>query len=174
MRPPRLMRNGIIASLVGGWLLAGCAGYRLGPTNGTVAGSRSIEIRPFANQTFEPRLTEVTTQQLRKQIQRDGTFRLSTREDADVIVTGSLLRYEREPVSFQPKDVIATRDYSVTLLAHVRAVESGGKVLLDRDVTGRTTIRNVADLGSAERQASTLLAENLATNIRSLLVDGTW
>ena len=162
-----------------GWmvaaLLTGCAGYRLGPTNGTVAGARSIEIRPFANQTFEPRLTEAVTQQLRKQLQNDGTFRLATQSGADVTVTGSLVKYDREPLSFQPRDVITTRDYSVNLTAQVRALDNGtGRVLLERQITGRTTVRNVPDLGSAERQAATLVAENLAQNIRSLLVDGTW
>src|SRR6185369_17073313 len=37
-------------------LLAGCAGYRLGPTGGQTAGARSVQINPFVNQTIEPRL----------------------------------------------------------------------------------------------------------------------
>jgi hypothetical protein len=134
-----------------------------------------VEIRPFANQTLEPRLTEPVTQQLRKQLQQDGTYRLATSGEADVVLTGAILKYNREPLSFQPKDVIATRDYLVYVVAHVRAVETGsGKVWFDRDIQGRTTIRNVPDLGSAERQAAPLVAENLAQNIRSLLVDGSW
>ncbi len=170
-----LSRVGAVGSLVVALLLGGCAGYRLGPTNGTAAGARSIEIRPFANQTFEPRLTEAVTQQLRKQVQQDGTYRLATRDPGDVVVSGSLVKYLREPLSFQPKDVITTRDYSVNLTARVRAVDVGnGRVLFERDVVGRTTVRNVPDLGSAERQAATLVAENLAQSIRSLLVDGAW
>lgn len=165
----------IVASFGFAAFLSGCAGYRLGPTNGTVAGARTIEIRPFANQTFEPRLTEAVTQQLRKQLQTDGTFRLATQAGADLTVTGSIVKYEREPLSFQPRDVITTRDYSVNLTAHVRALDNGtGRVLLDRNIAGRTTVRNVPDLASAERQASTLVAENLAQNIKSLLVDGSW
>lgn len=175
MGPLPLSRVGVLAGLVSSLLLGGCAGYRLGPTNGAVAGARSIEIRPFANQTFEPRLTEAVTQQLRKLVQQDGTFRLVTHDPGDVVVSGSLTKYVREPLSFQPKDVITTRDYIVHLTAHVRAVDVGnGRVLFERDVVGHTTVRNVADLGSAERQASTLLAENLAQSIRSLLVDGAW
>jgi len=175
MGPLQSSSLGRLVGLVVAGLLTGCAGYRLGPTNGTAAGARSIEIRPFANQTFEPRLTEAVTQQLRKQLQRDGTFQLSTQGGASVTVTGSLVKYEREPLSFQPRDVITTRDYSVHLTAHVRALDNGtGRVLLDRNIAGRTTVRNVPDLGSAERQAATLVAENLAQNIRSLLVDGAW
>lgn len=175
MGSSHLSRFGALGSLLTVLVLGGCAGYRLGPTNGSAAGARSIEIRPFANQTFEPRLTEAITQQLRKQVQQDGTFRLATHDPGDVVVTGSLVQYRREPLSFQPKDVITTRDYSVNLTARVRAVDVGnGRILFDRDVVGHTTVRNVADLGSAERQAATLVAENLAQSIRSLLVDGAW
>ena len=39
---------------------------------------------------------------------------------------------------------------------------------------GRTTLRPGADFSSAERQAVPLLAEDLARNITSLLVDGSW
>jgi len=34
----------------------GCAGYRLGPTNGQAAGARSVQIDPFVNKTVQPRL----------------------------------------------------------------------------------------------------------------------
>jgi hypothetical protein len=57
----------------------------------------------------------------------------------------------------------------------VTAVDrTSGKVLVDREVGGRTTIRIGPDLTSAERQAAPNLAEDLARNITSVLVDGTW
>jgi hypothetical protein len=49
-----------------------------------------------------------------------------------------------------------------------------GRVLVDREVGGRTTIRIGPDLASAERQAVPNLAEDLARNVTSVLVDGTW
>jgi hypothetical protein len=49
-----------------------------------------------------------------------------------------------------------------------------GKILFDREVSGRTTIRSGSDLASAERQAVPMLAEDLARNATSLIVDGNW
>ena len=49
------MRLGIFLILAAA-LLAGCAGYHLGPVNGGVAREKSIEILPFNNQTLQPRL----------------------------------------------------------------------------------------------------------------------
>jgi hypothetical protein len=156
-------------------LLAGCAGYQLGPTNGAPAGSRSVEVALFPNRTLEPRLSEPVAQALRKRLQQDGTFRLATHGGADVVVTGELTRFERVPLSFQRNDIITTRDYDVHLTARVKAIERGsGKVLIDREVVARTTIQNNADLGSAERQAAPLIAGDLARKIAALLVDGSW
>jgi hypothetical protein len=158
------------------WLLSsGCAGYRLGPTNGEVAGAKSIQVNLFRNDTFEPRLTEAVGTALRRILQQDGTYRLGTRDDADIVVNGVIVRYRRSGISFQPQDIITPRDFQVSMVAKITATErSTGRVVLDKEVRGRTTIRVGPDMTSAERQAVPLLAEDLARNVTSLLVDGTW
>ena len=156
-------------------LLSGCAGYRLGPTGGQKAGARSIQINPFSNQTIEPRLVDALTHALRKQIQLDGTFRLDTHNAGDIVVTGAIVRYERESISVRATDALTPRDYRITIVAHVTARErSTGKVLLYRELAGRTDVRAGADLFSAERQGIPLAAEFLATSAASLLADGLW
>jgi hypothetical protein len=161
----------LLALLLG----AGCAGYRLGPSNGQSAGARSIEVKPFIDRTFEPRLLEPVASALRKSIQRDGTFRLATSNPGDVVVSGTLTQYLREPLTLQPNDVFSTRDYEVRLTAHIVAIDrSSGQTLIDRDVIARTTIRSVPDLNSAERQAAPLIADDLARIVTALLVDGNW
>jgi hypothetical protein len=156
-------------------LLNGCAGYRLGPSNGMAAGERSVRVTPFVNSTMEPRLSDAVTQQMRKQLQREGTFRLATRDDADILLSGVLTRYERFEISFAPNDVLTGLDYRLILVAQITARERAtGKTILDKEVRGRTLIRVGTDLTSAERQALPLLAEDLAKNITELLADGTW
>lgn len=155
-------------------VFAGCA-YQLGPTNGIEARGHSIQVQLFPNRTIEPRLSEPVAQALRRQLAQEGTFRLASRGDADVLVTGELVRYERRPVSFQPNDIIQVRDYEIRLTAQVKAIRSGsGEVILDRQVFGRTLIQSSDDQGSAERQGVPLAADDLARNITSLLVDGKW
>ena len=61
------------------------------------------------------------------------------------------------------------------MVADIKAVHRDtGKVLLERSVSGRTTVLIGDDLASAERQAVPLLAADLARNATSLLVDGNW
>lgn len=158
-----------------GFLFAGCAGYRLGPTSGAAAGARSIQINFFRNETLEPRLSEPVASALRKRVQQEGTFRLNTHGEGDVVVSGVITKFNRSELSFQPNDILTVRDYDLSLVAKVIALDrTTGKAVLDREVGGRTTIRVGVDLGSAERQAVPLLAEDLARNITALLVDGEW
>ena len=158
------------------WLafLCGCA-YTLGPTNGQVAGAKSIQIRPFTSNALEPRLTEYVVNSLRKSIQRDGTFRLETGNDSDIVVTGTILRFDRAELSFVPGDIITPRDYRVSIVALVSARERAtGKVLVEREVTGYSTVRIGSDLPSAERQAVPLMADDLGRKVTSILSEGAW
>jgi hypothetical protein len=158
-----------------GLLVAGCAGYRLGPTNGAAAGARSIQVNPFYNRTIEPRLIESLAFALRRQLQQDGTYTLDTDNQGDVVVSGTILNYERQQLSLQPRDSLTPRDYRITITAQVVAVErSSGRTLLDRKVKGYSDIRIGPDLASAERQALPLVTEDLARSAVALLVDGTW
>ncbi len=157
------------------FLVGGCAGYKLGPANGLAAQEKSVQIIPFSNQTLEPRLGDAVTSQIRKQLQRDGTYRLATHDDGDIVVSGVVTHYRRQEVSFLPTDILTVHDYRLNLTAQVSARERGtGKVILDQPVTGTTIIRVESDLTSTERQALPLLAGDLAKNVAALLVEGSW
>ena len=156
-------------------LLAGCAGYHLGPVDGGTARARSIEILPFNNQTLQPRLGDAVTQALRERMQVDVTYRLATHGDGDVVVSGVITRYHRQGLSYLNKDATTTQNYRVDIVAHVIARERAtGKKLLDKDVSAYTLVNVGNDLASSERQASPLLAEDLARNIAEKLTDGAW
>ena len=162
----------LLAAVLG---LTGCAGYRLGPTGGQKAGARSVQVQPFLNQTIEPRLVTALTQALRQQVQKDGTFRLHTGSEGDIVVTGTITKYDRQFISVRARDALTPRDYRITLMARVVARERvSGKVLLDRELTGRTEVRAGPDLHSAEREAIPLAAQYLANSATSLLADGMW
>jgi Lipopolysaccharide-assembly len=155
-------------------LLFGCA-YRLGPTGGFTAGEKSIQVMPFSNQTLEPRLTDAVTFQIHKQVQHDGTFRLATHDDGDIVVTGIITKYTRHELSFQPADTLTARDYRLSMTAQVTARDRiTGKVIIDQEISGFTLLRVGPDLVSSERQSLPLLAGDLAKNVISRLADGTW
>ncbi len=155
--------------------LTGCLGYTLGPTNSQIAGARSIQIDPIVNKTLEPRLGDYLNQALRKDLQRDGTYRLETHGDGDIIVTGVITNYHRVELSFQPQDVMTVQDYEIIMVAQITARERAtGKIIFDHPVKGHAILRVGNDLTSSERQAIPLMAEDLAKKTTDLLVDGLW
>jgi len=155
--------------------LAGCAGYHLGPVNASVEPGRSIEIIPFNNRTFEPRLGDAVTRALRERIQTDGTYRLTTSGDGDIVVTGVITRYNHEALSYLNTDVATVGNYRVDVTARVTVRErSSGNLLWEKNVSGYTLIHVGTDLADAERQAMPLLAEDLARNTAELLTEGAW
>jgi hypothetical protein len=157
------------------WLLAGCAGYHLGPVNREIAGDKSVEVLPFNNQTLQPRLGDAVTQALRERLQADGTYHLATRGAGDVVITGDVKNYSREGLSYLNTDVVTPENYRVALVAHVTVRDHAtGKLLLDKDVSGFTLVHVGSDLASAERQAAPLLAEDLARNVVELVTEGSW
>src|SRR5262245_12899254 len=80
MQPSALWLSAMLVLAAGG-----CAGYRLGPTNADATRGRSIQVNFFQNRTLEPRLAEAVNHALRKSLQQDGTYKLNTRGDGDII-----------------------------------------------------------------------------------------
>jgi hypothetical protein len=170
-----MRRGSFILTCLAALAVAGCAGYKLGPVGGAVAGEKSVQIVPFANQTLEPRLTDGVTTALRKRFQQDGTYKLATRDDGDIILTGTIVGYDRSEISFQKEDLLTLRDFRVDMTANFTARSRvTGNVILEKTVTGHIITRIGNDIVSAERQALPLLAEDLARQIVSLLTEGSW
>ena len=166
---------GIIALGAAVVLFAGCAGYQLGPVNGAVAGEKSVEVLPFNNQTLQLRLGDAVTQALRERLQTDGTYHLAPRGGGNIVVSGVIMRYNREGLSYLNNDVATTENFRVGIVAHVTARETAtGKVLFDKNVNGYTLINVGTDLADSERQSLPLLAEDLARNVTELLTEGAW
>jgi hypothetical protein len=153
----------------------GCAGYKLGPTGEQRAGEKSIQVNPVANATMEPQLGQAVNHAVRKEIQRDGTFRLATHGDGDIALNIELVRYHRRGIAYDPNNTVTATDYELILEARARATDRrSGREVLNKEIRGRTTIRIGADLTSTERQARPILAEALAENLVSLLANGEW
>jgi hypothetical protein len=172
IRPPASRSAFFLAAAV---MVSGCASYRLGPVNPAIPTGQAIEVGLFQNTTPQPGLTESLNASIRRELQRDGTFELATGGDGDVLIAGNITAYRRSAVSFQPRDILSVRDFEVELVTRILASEKAtGKVLIDRELTGRTTVRLGGDLASAERQALPMLANDLAKKTVALLAEGVW
>jgi len=173
----RASSQGLAASAAASGLLlaAGCAGYHVGPAGGIPAGSRSVQIMPFLNKTMEPRLVDAISVAVREVVQEDGTYRLDTHGEGNIIVFGEVIRFNRSALAFLPNSSLSVQDFTLTMSAHVTAIERGtGRTNLNTTVVGQTVIRVGADQSSAEREAIPLLADDMARNLVAQLTEPWW
>tara|TARA_B100000959_G_C14760749_1_gene533243 strand:+ start:158 stop:697 length:540 start_codon:yes stop_codon:yes gene_type:complete len=160
------------ALILGG---SGCVGYVAGPTNGIPAGSKSIRVDFFDNDTLEPRLVTAVNRSLKRHLQQDGTYRLETRGKADLVVNGKLTEFLRNGISYTPDDLLRVQDYIMKLTARIKVTDGvTGEVIFEGDVAGSSPVRVPKDLTSAQRQAVPLIADDLARQATSFIVDGKW
>jgi hypothetical protein len=152
-------------------LAIGCAGYRLGPT--LRADYKSIAVPMFANKTLKPQLEAQISNGIIKRLQSDGSLRIDSREKADVILTGEIIRYNRLALRSLRNETGTPREYRISLDARVEVREraTGKTVVPASVVTGYADTFIGTDLQSAEDQALPLVADDLARQVTTLLVE---
>ena len=157
--------------------LAGCSYYHLGPANGAISGEKSVDIRPFNNQTLQPWLGDAVTPGIaRARIQSDGTYRLATSGQGDVILTGVIHGYDRQALSYLNTEYDHAEQFHGQHRGPCDRARTGFRQGdLDKEVKDHTLVHIGDDLASAERQATPLLAEDLSqNNPGELLTEGAW
>jgi len=158
-------------SLVCCLLLAGCAGYRLGPNLG--ANYRSVAVMMFRNRTYMPQLEAQVSNAIIKRFQSDGTLRIESAANADIILTGEITEYRRGELRSVRSQVDAPREYRLSIVAKVEARDrvTGKVVLAATHITGKADTFIGNDLQSAELQALPLIADDLARQVVTLIAE---
>lgn len=154
-------------------LAISCAGYRLGPVGR--ADYKSVAVPMFRNATLRPQLEAQITNAIIKRLQADGSLRVQSVADADIVLTGTIARYQRSTVRSLREDTGVPREYNITITATVEAREArtGRVVLQPTELTGSADTFIGHDQQSAELQVLPLIADDLARKVVRLLVE-TW
>ena len=153
-------------------LLTSCAGYKLGPIQKTAY--RSVAVPMFKNHTLKPQMEAQVTNAIIKRLHANGSLAVKTVDDADVIVRGEIVGYDRTTLRGHRLDTTVPAELRLTIQARIEAYDrvTGVAVLPATVVTGSADAFLGADQQSAELQALPLIAEDLARKAVSLLVEG--
>lgn len=151
--------------------LAGCCGYRVGPISAT--NYHSVAVPVFRNATYQPQLEAETTAAIIRMFQNDGTLHVTSANEADIVMTGEIIRYDREDLRSLRNDTRKPREYRISLEAKVRVRDrrTGNLVLKDTVVRGTADTFIGTDQQSAEQQALPLCAEDLARKTVRMIVE---
>jgi len=170
MRPSALLFAAAAAFLFGG-----CAGYHVGPVvPKKMEGVKSVAVPSFENGTLIPRLEVLAAGTVIKQIQQDGTFQVANSGNADVILEGKVLDVKRRGARSVRGDVLASREYTLTVDLQYTLVNRVTGEQLDRGkVRGESSFFvSGNDVNQDERQAIPLAIEDAAVRLVSLITEG--
>ncbi len=165
-RATRCLLTGLMAILTGG-----CAGYHLGPTQSLPY--RSVAVPMFKNKTLKPQLEAQVTNAIIKRFQTDGTLRVESANDADIIITGQITKFYRHELRTIQTDLNAPREYRITIEALIEArVRGTGELVFEPSlIIGHADTFIGTDLQSADAQALPLIADDLAKRVVPLLAE---
>ena len=175
--------------------MTGCAGYQVGPVKPeTYAAISKLYIPTFENETLEPRSAAIVTNAVIKQIQQDGSYQVTSKEKADAILEGKIIRVERRQLRAAQTDTLRTTEMQLFIvvewalidpatgkkLAYAEAKDPSGtrteSVATLRHRPGRVVGRTIQFLDPnfqlSERNALPLAAEDAAEQLVSQLSDG--
>lgn len=152
-------------------LATGCMGYRVGPV--LHADYKSVAVPMFKNKTLRPQLEAQITNAIIKGLQADGTVRIESTDDADVVVTGTIVDYERQFLRSSRDNTDVAREYRIIITAEIEARNrrTGQLVVKPVKIKGQADTFTGSDLQSAEFQVLPLVADDLARQVVSLLVE---
>jgi Lipopolysaccharide-assembly len=158
---------GLLTSLIA----IGCAGYHVGPV--AKRNFDSIAVPMFRNDTLRPQLEAQISNAVVKRLQQDGSLRIETEPRADVVLRGSVVRYERTALRSLRSDTGVPREYEIAITAHVEARDrrTGEVVLKSTEVEGKSDVFIGEDQQSAEEQALPLVADEIGRKVAGLLVE---
>ena len=165
-RATRCLLTGLLAVLTGG-----CAGYHLGATQPLPY--RSVAVPMFKNKTLKPQLEAQVTNAIIKRFQTDGTLRIESATEADIVITGQITKFYRRELRATRIDVNAPREYRIIIEARIEARVRGTGELVFAPVLveGHADTFIGTDLQSADEQALPLIAEDLAKRVVPLLAE---
>ncbi len=167
------MRAFLFLGLIG-LLLSGCSNYRLG--TGTELSFRTLHIAPVVNESNLPQAVAIVSTQLREAFLHDPRVILvNTPEEADAVLSVTLVSYGRDSQVRQTADTGLTRKFDVTLDAEVTLRDTGDKKAIFENRKVQAVRQVFVDSGQLQAEYTTvpLLAEELAKKVRAAALD-TW
>lgn len=168
------MSKSIIAVIFALTVASGCSSYSW--KSSVPADMRTVSVPTFRNETDVTGLGSVAVRQVLREIQREGTFRISSGEDAAVEIQGVLKSTALSSSSYRREAYSRGIQYSFEVVAEVSFIDvRSGKVLVNnRPYRAETSFFAEHDTVTGRRDASGRLAEELARQIVDDLVTFNW
>jgi len=150
-------------------------GYHL--ENPEISGARRerLYIELFTNQSSRAFINDTLTTDVVTRFSRSGCFDITEdRSAADLILSGSITRYDASPIAYNRLDSITAYRVEIGIHATLRRVTEGGRILWRGDlISGKDYAAATDRLAQqvTERSAGNLVSERLSNDLYARIVD---
>ena len=150
--------------------MAGCKSYTW---KGAVPEEyRTVAVPVFENRTDAAELGPVVAQYTRRELQREGTFKLRRTGDAAIELQGSIVKAQRGALTYDRSLGTRANSYRYRVTVEVSVIDKrSGKVLLNnRRYVGESTFLTHNDLLTGQRNAAARIGQDIGRQIVDDLV----
>lgn len=160
-----------VLCLIACTFMSGCLGYRIG--SALPPDIQTVFVPAFANRSGEPELEAETTSAVIRELQRDGTLKVTGPDDADVRLEVTLIGYRLQPLRYSEERPTETTEFRLTLEANVILwkQETGTIVTSNGFVQGESTFEVTGDMSADKLDALPAAAADLAHDIVETVVE---
>ena len=150
--------------------LGGCASYTW--TSAVPEEYRTIAVPVFENRTNAAELGPIATQHVRRELQREGTFKLKRTGQAAIELQGAIIAAKRSALTSDRSLGTRASSYRYIVTAEISVIDKKtGKVLLDnRKYVAETSFLTQNDLLTGQRNAAARIGQELARQVVDDLV----
>lgn len=149
-------QSGALALALVSCLFANCAGYQLGGAKpSALAEVRSVAVPMFSNMTLHPRAESIATSAVVSAMTQDGTYRVSSRDEADAVLIGSVASIQYSTLRSSRMDSLLPEELQNKVTLDWTLVDSrdATRVLAQGSSTGTSQLFVDANLQSARNNA---------------------
>lgn len=169
---------GVVIAALALFALSSC-GYHFTPVGGIVPeGAKTLAIPVFNNATYEPYLDVEVTKAVVEEFLTDGRLEVTSLETADLVLHGSITKFELTPASYTSESYVASYTVSIGVKMTIEDRKTG-KTLLEDAGMGSVFISTYGvtsgDISRTKIQKETAVrnaCRDLASSIRSRVLEG--
>ncbi len=155
--------------------LASCTGYQLGGVKpDSLAHVKNIAVPMFSNDTQHPRASALATSAVTNTIVQDGTYRITTLDQADAVLEGSLKRIEYRQIRGTRVDSLYPEELANTVILEwkLRDAKDPSRILAEGLSQGTSQLFVSANLQTARNNALPEALERASETLVSTLATG--
>lgn len=159
-------------------LFVSSCGYHLSQFGSVIPqNARSLTVLAFMNMTNEPAVDVEVTNAVVKEFLADGRMRVTDREEADLILRGSVVSYQEVPLSYTADAYV--QQYRIMIRVEARLEDRSGKIIWQEKMLESglissfpVTLGDISATRSARETALRKASQDIAWTIRSRILEG--